>query len=138
MTWILAAGAIGPQNPPDVLAISARGCYPRSVRGIVSVVVTLCLMAAGGARAEETRRSEAHGAQLVGVSHALVATLMPRRDGTGSELRIAPFTIPALALDVAAPPSTVLPLVSAPQIAAVTRLPARSSRGPPGSGSFVR
>jgi hypothetical protein len=105
------------------------------MRGVVSLVVAVCLLAAGGARADESvAGSETHTSQLVGVSHALAAHLAPRRDGAGPDLRLAPFTLPLVAAAAAAARS-IAAVAGRTSLIAVDdgEVPTRSSRGPPSS-----
>jgi hypothetical protein len=105
------------------------------MRGIVSLVVAVCLWAAAGVRADESAAgSEAHTSQLVGVSHALAAHLAPRRDGAGPDLRLAPFTIPSVSTAAAAARSIAAVAGRTSPIAVDDgQVPTRSSRGPPSS-----
>jgi hypothetical protein len=105
------------------------------MRGIASLIVTLCLLAAGSVRAQGPIGREDAAPQLVAANHALVASLAPRRDAggrdLGRDLRLAPFTIPASAHDLPAVRTVAAGSDRIPPWVLDARVPARSSRGPP-------
>jgi hypothetical protein len=115
------------------------------MRRIAAVVVALCLMAVSGARAraEHAARSEADSQELVAAGAGLTAALASRRDGRldrwpgprsdlRSDLRLAAFTIPAMAGALAGPRSIAAPCDHAVPRPIAIQAPARCSRGPPG------
>jgi hypothetical protein len=101
------------------------------VRGIASLIVAFCLLAAGGVRARDPVGRDDRAPQLLAAGHALAASLAPRRDGGAPEQRLAAFTVPAVPALPSPPRAAAAVSDARPHGFAQTQLPARSARGPP-------
>jgi hypothetical protein len=104
------------------------------VRGIASIVVAVCLLAASGVRAEDTSRGDARTSQLLAAGQTGAASLVQRRDGARGglhDLRLAPFTLPARPAVAPASRSIAAVVDRAPHRIVDDVAPARSARGPP-------
>jgi hypothetical protein len=115
------------------LAICRLGCYPRNVRGIASIVVAICLMAASGVRPSECSGGgdTHHTSQLACAGAGVAGALVSRRDGAGPDLRIAAFTIPSVSVALAAPRAVAELCERSLHGAIDTQVPTRCARGPP-------
>jgi hypothetical protein len=101
------------------------------MRWIVSFVAAVCLLAASSARPDDRQIDGRDANQLTQVTQQAVGYAAARRTSSGGDLRLSPFTAPAVAVpgappDVACDASEGLSPEPPP-----ARSPAVCSRGPP-------
>lgn len=103
--------------------------------GIVASIVAICLLAVSGARPADTLRRDDGHSQVRSAHEVLAGALLSRRDGQRSELRsdlrLAPFTLPAPAAAPAVPRSTVVAGEPPQSVVLDGQAPVPCSRGPP-------
>lgn len=103
------------------------------MRGIASLIVALCLLAAGGLRAHDPGELGGRDdrAPQLSAGHGVLASLAPRREGGSHELRLAAFPVPASPAVPPPPRVAVVVCDARPPWIVSARLAARSARGPP-------
>jgi hypothetical protein len=100
------------------------------VRWIASLVVALCLVAAGAARPDDAGASRSH-TSLASAGHGLAANVAPRRVVAGHDLGLSAFTLPTTPAADEPSRTVTVPCDRAPDRALATQIFTRSSRGPP-------